>query len=122
MHQLLLDLAPLPAASLSNFAVGRNAEVLRALRAWLAGDEEPILYLWGPPGSGKSHLLSGAVVESRSQGTDVLSVPVSVLCASHGRARIGTALAIDDVQAVSEAGQAALFTLLNRAAQSELRL
>jgi len=121
MQQLLLDLAPLPAASLDNFAVGRNAEPLRALRAWLAGDGERVLYLWGPPGSGKTHLLRGAAASQR-QGAQAVLLPASELAEDDRRIQVGTHLAIDDVQSASPAGQAALFTLLNRAAQGELNL
>jgi DnaA family protein len=122
MQQLLLDLAPVPAATLDNFAPGRNAEPLRALRTWLAGHGEPTLYLWGPPGSGKTHLLSGAAAEARSQGIDTLLVAAPELGDGGGWTHIPARLAIDDVHVLSPAGQAALFTLLNRAVQGELRL
>jgi DnaA-homolog protein len=122
MQQLLLDLAPLPAAALDNFAVGRNAELLRALRAWLAGDGERILYLWGPPASGKTHLLRGAAAASQSQGADTVLVPASELSMDDRRVQVCTRLAIDDVHTASSTGQAALFTLLNGAAQRDLRL
>ena len=46
-----------PAASLENFVVGQNTELLARLRAL----EIPrVLYLWGEAGSGKTHLV-GAV-------------------------------------------------------------
>lgn len=44
-----------PPASLDNFVVGRNQEVLLHLRRC---DFPTMLYLWGAPGTGKSHLLS----------------------------------------------------------------
>lgn len=120
MQQLLLDLVPVPAPTLDNFAPGRNAEPLRALRAWLAGSAEAALYLWGPPGAGKTHLLSGAVEQARA--VDLRFLAASELDAVSGDLHTGTWLAIDDVDALSARGQAALFTLLNRAAQGELRL
>ncbi len=122
MQQLLLDLVPVPAPTLDNFAPGRNAEPLRALRAWLAGSAEATLYLWGPPGSGKTHLLSGGADQARAPAVDVRFLPASELDAAGGDLRTGAWLAIDDVDTLSAAGQAALFTLLNRAAQGELRL
>jgi DnaA family protein len=122
MQQLLLDLVPVPAPTLDNFAPGRNAEPLRALRAWLAGSAEPALYLWGPPGSGKTHLLSGAAEHSRARAVDLRLLAASDLDAVAGELDAGAWLAIDDVDTLSVAGQAALFTLLNRTAQGELRL
>jgi DnaA family protein len=120
MQQLLLDLVPVPAPTLDNFAPGRNAEPLRALRAWLAASAEAALYLWGPPGSGKTHLLSGAAAQARAVGVRFFAA--AELDAVSGDLPAGAWLAIDDVDALSAAGQAALFTLLNRAAQGELRL
>ncbi len=59
MKQLLLDIQPAPLPTLDNFVVGRNAEALNSLRNALSGDAGPsFIYLWGPGGSGKSHLLS----------------------------------------------------------------
>lgn len=122
MQQLLLDLAPVPAPTLDNFATGRNAEPLRALRTWLAGHGEPTLYIWGPPGAGKTHLLGGTAAEARSQGVDILFVAAPELGGGGGWTHMPARLAIDDVQVLSPAGQASLFTLLNRAVQGELRL
>lgn len=122
MQQLLLDLVPVSAPTLDNFAPGRNAEPLRALRAWLAGGAEPALYLWGPPGSGKTHLLSGAVEQGRGGAVEVRFVAASELDAVGSEVPGGAWLAIDDVDTLSAPGQAALFTLLNRAAHGELRL
>ncbi len=122
MQQLLLDLAPVPAPTLDNFAPGRNGEPLRALRAWLAGRGEPTLYLWGPPGSGKTHLLRGAAAEAQSRGSDIRFASAPELGAAAGWTEAPAWLVIDDVHAVSAAGEASLFTLLNRAVHGELRL
>src|SRR2546427_687067 len=58
MQQLLLELAPPPPPTLENFSAGRNGAALRALREALA-DGERFVFLWGPGGSGKTHLLRG---------------------------------------------------------------
>ena len=66
MSQLLLDIAPDGQPTLDNFVVGRNLELLAALRHALAGDgSERSFYLWGEPGSGKSHLLQACVSAAR---------------------------------------------------------
>ncbi|MGH8482690.1 MAG: DnaA regulatory inactivator Hda, partial [Nevskiaceae bacterium] len=44
-------------ASFETYCAGPNAETVAALRAVLAPDAPPVLLLYGPPGSGKSHLL-----------------------------------------------------------------
>jgi DnaA family protein len=57
VNQLLLDLARPQPQTLNNFAAGHNSELLALLTAWLQGTTaERCVYLWGVPGSGKSHL------------------------------------------------------------------
>lgn len=121
MQQLLLDLAPVPAATLGNFAPGRNAEPVRALRAWVSGAGEPVVYLWGPPGSGKTHLLSGAAGEAQTRGVDARFITASEFDAAD-RMQAPPWLALDDVHTLPARGQAALFTLLNRSGHGEVRL
>ena len=56
MQQLLLELAPPPPPTLDNFSPGKNGAALKALREALE-DGERFVFLWGPGGSGKTHLL-----------------------------------------------------------------
>ena len=59
MKQLLLDIAADVPPTLDNFLPGRNAELLHALKTILQGGVgERFIYIWGEPGSGRSHLLS----------------------------------------------------------------
>lgn len=60
MRQLALDITSSPAPSFDNFVVGRNAEVVAHVRAAVAGIGERFVYLWGEPGSGRTHLLKAA--------------------------------------------------------------
>ena len=46
--------------SLDNFVPGRNGEAFEAVRASAAGRGDRYLYVAGPPGTGKSHLLVAA--------------------------------------------------------------
>ncbi|NJM32404.1 MAG: AAA family ATPase [Limnobacter sp.] len=65
MQQLLLDVFTPPKPTLVNFLVGDNAQVINALDALAqhhqgaqAGSPDfPVIYLYGSPGCGKSHLL-----------------------------------------------------------------
>ncbi len=55
--QLPLTLGPKDCACFESFFPGRNGEVLENLRRAVAAPGEPVLYLWGGSGTGKSHLL-----------------------------------------------------------------
>ncbi|MBL8541946.1 MAG: DnaA regulatory inactivator Hda, partial [Betaproteobacteria bacterium] len=58
MKQLVLDLASPAEPTLDNFVAGPNAEALQAMRDLAAGARrDPVIYLFGPGGSGRTHLL-----------------------------------------------------------------
>lgn len=69
MKQLPLQMAEGPAPSFDNFLVGRNAQPVAHLR------QRPLpatpVYLWGPQGAGKSHLLQAAAAAMREEGARV---------------------------------------------------
>ncbi|WP_353092311.1 DnaA regulatory inactivator Hda [Methylibium sp.] len=69
MKQLPLLLGPGPAQSFENFAVGANAVAVGALRA--ASSSSTPLYVWGPAGAGKTHLLRALAREAAVQGRRV---------------------------------------------------
>jgi len=92
-RQLALPISSPPEPTLENFVTGANAELLARLRALAAGElAESVLYLWGEPGSGRSHLLAAS-------------------------ARPGLVVA-DDVERLDEAGQIALFSAINAAREA----
>jgi DnaA family protein len=103
---LILELLPEAAPSLDNFVAGGNGEAMTGLAAWLLPENrEPLLFLWGESGAGKTHLLRA----SEARYLDASSDP--------GLTGIGEALdfyAIDKIEALSETGQIALFNLFNR--------
>ena len=122
MEQLPLDLALAPAPTLDNFAPGPNAQVVALLRQWLDGAlDVRSLYLWGPEGAGKSHLLQAAVGAARAGGKSARYV-ASGMGFARGLADGMDLLAVDQAQSLSAPGQAALFTLLNEAGERGLRL
>lgn len=101
MSQMLLGIAPEWTPSLDNFVVGRNVELLAALRQ----AEQGAIYLWGETGSGKSHLLQAMVAQAAGQ--DVHYAESAVPAAA-------TVVAVDDVEVLDDAAQIALFELYNR--------
>jgi len=105
MRQLILDLRPDSPPDFANYLPGPNAEALAALRAHLPGQtREPVLYLWGEAGVGKSHLLRawaralGALLPAGDQ--PLPPPPVA-------------ALALDDVGTLDADNQIRLFSLIN---------
>jgi DnaA family protein len=107
MSQLLLDIAPDSQPTLDNFVVGRNLELLSALRHALAGSSERCFYVWGETGSGKTHLLQACVSVAQDMQQNAIyahgSVPQSA-----------AVVAVDDVEQLDDAAQIALFNLYNQ--------
>lgn len=92
MRQLPLPISPAAEPSLDNYVAGANAEALERVRALAAGRlKEAIVYLWGAPGSGRTHLLRAAA----SANTDIVIA--------------------DDVDTLEDAAQQALFIAINAA-------
>jgi len=92
MRQLPLEISPSAEASFDNFVPGENAEALARVRDLAAGKlREAIVYLWGEPGSGCSHLLRAA---------------------AHANASLVVA---DDVQSFDAEAQLRLFSTINAA-------
>lgn len=92
MQQLILDIAPAAEPDFDNFVAGPNAEALERVRALAQGElREAIVYLWGNPGSGRSHLLRAAL---------------------KANARL---VAADDVETLDGAAQQRLFVAINAA-------
>lgn len=119
MKQLVLDIAPPAPATLDNFMPGRNAELMQALHA-LIGGAEPQLYLWGAPGSGRSHLLRAAVAAARDRGLDAACVDAANFAAA--TTLPGDLLALDDVEALEADAQIRLFNCLNEVRAGRGRL
>ncbi len=95
MKQLLLDIQPPSAPTLDNFIPGSNAEALHSLKMAIDGaNEARFIYLWGAPGSGKSHLLQACHDLALER-----SLPLSV---------------VDDVNTLDEAAQIDLFNYFNQ--------
>ena len=113
MKQLALELSASADPSFGNFVIGANAEVVSALKALAGGDRaERFIYLWGPPGSGRGHLLSAVVAASVRKPASRISAPQ----AAERFADFPTEglLALDSVERLDANGQHGLFDLYNR--------
>ena len=73
MKQIALDIGLATAPAFSNFFTGPNNAALSHLQLWSGSQlRSPVpTYLWGEPGSGKTHLLKGAVSALQSQGARI---------------------------------------------------
>ncbi len=111
--QMLLDLKPEQQPTLDNFVIGANAELVERLRGLGDVGSFEALYLWGDPGCGKSHLLTATAT-----GADRRR-PVVSLNAAEAGAELplapGSLLVIDDIQALGDEAQIALFRAFNAA-------
>ncbi|MCD6041787.1 MAG: Sigma 54 interacting domain protein [Burkholderiales bacterium] len=92
MQQLVLDIGPPAEPDFDHTAAGPNGEAIARVRALAQGSlREAIVYLWGEPGSGRTHLLRAA-------------------------SRLNPALMVaDDVEALDPAAQQQLFVAINAA-------
>lgn len=92
MQQLPLEISPPAEPDFGNFLAGSNAEALARVRELAAGAlAEAVVYLWGEPGCGRTHLLRAA-----------------------RRANPGLVIA-DDVESLDATSQQALFAAINAA-------
>ena len=122
-RQLLLALHWDDAPTLEGFELGENGLAFEALSKLLATREGGAMYLWGPPASGKSHLLRAACRSVQQEGRWALHLtaqsPPSHWPALDAFTRFGSGalLAVDDVQDCAAWQQDLLFGLFNAARQ-----
>jgi DnaA-homolog protein len=114
LAQLALALKLADHASFETFVEGANAAAVRHVAAVAAGASD-VLWLWGPAGTGKTHLLQAAC-RAASKPTRAMYVPLAEVDASllSGLEAVDL-LALDDVQRVAGSAEweRSLFVLLN---------
>ena len=72
MKQLPLPILAEPPSTFDDFAAAGNEAVVQHLRVIASADAvAPPVYLWGPPGSGKTHLLRALLAQCRRAGRRV---------------------------------------------------
>jgi len=114
MHQIALDLHRVEDPTLENFVAGRNGEALACLRALreTTAAPVPLVYLWGEPGCGKTHLALAAAGAQRTLGADAPRAAFEALIDDAAERR--RIVAVLDVERLDAGRQSLLFHLINR--------
>ena len=120
-RQLLLNIRPEEAPSFANYVVGANAELLTRLGLQASPGAVGQIYLWGPPGSGRSHLLGALQTAALAAVRPVLSISGEDV-GDDLTAPAGALLIVDNVDRLSELAQIALFRVFNAARLQGLAL
>lgn len=120
--QLPLGIKLRDEATFANFYAGPNAAVVAAVRALAApGDTAGSqVYLWGAPGSGRSHLLQAACHEAAAAGLLAMYLPLQEVLSHDSSIFEGMEqfdlLCLDQIEALAgdPTWEEALFHLYNR--------
>ena len=122
VKQLTLDLHADAPPLLENFVAAANADLLAALyEAVPVADLPQHLFLWGDPGSGRSHLLRGVVTAAAQAGRPACYLQGAEVSDGLPEAA-NLLLAIDDVEALQAEAQVALCRAFNAARARRMTL
>lgn len=126
--QLVLDMSLQQPAAFENYIAGPNGEALRTVRQSAEQCGEPLVFLWGSSGVGKTHLLQAACNAAAQRGSSIVYLPLAQASSwdpaiFHGLERLAL-VCCDDVQGLARElhWQEALFHFLNRARDAETRV
>jgi DnaA family protein len=127
MEQLSLAVDLKPESDFAEYLPGPNAEAVAALSAWAACRGEPFLYLFGAPGTGKTHLLHAACRSATANRLAAVYLPLShagLDPSALDNLQHCALVALDDINAVAgDLGwERALFSLYNRLREAGCRL
>ena len=114
MRQIPLAIGPEPLPTFNSFVVGANAaalDYLQALSNASANPSPPPVYLWGPPGSGKTHLLRALAYRLQQTGARVGWFAAGDP-APWAWVKGWSLIVIDDCAELDEVAQQAAFALL----------
>lgn len=126
MEQLPLAVRPVDLAVFESFHAGENGALVHALREAALIDRRCIMWLWGPPGCGRTHLLQATTALAHQSGRRAACLalgeplPAGVL---EGLETLDL-LCLDDMQAVAgrDDWEHALFRLYEALRQRGARL
>lgn len=123
MEQLVFELAAPSAPRLSNFLPGRNAELVAALKRFVAGGEnETGMLIWGAPAAGKTHLLAAAIAHAQERGMSARLFEHPDAIDERDVAAAIELVAIDRIDEASPAAAGRIFTLYNALKSGRARL
>lgn len=126
--QLPLALALRHPPRLEDFIVGGNQTAITALARSLEADGERLIFISGPTGSGRTHLLSGQCAAAEAAGLRCAYLPLrehrDLATEMLEGIEALDLIAIDDVEAIagSSRWERALFGLFNRCREQDTRL
>lgn len=123
--QGVLDLVPARRQTFENFIIGDNAELVALLADAGGSATDRFVYLWGAPGSGRTHLLRAALdvagdgVETGARYMDLQApdAPLGIELLVDEQDRPVARLALDNVDALDAGGEQRLFNLYNTVRQ-----
>jgi DnaA family protein len=124
MKQLPLEIRLADHAVFGSFWSGSNGALVHALEEMARDGRQGVLWLWGGPGAGKSHLLQAAVAAAGTAGRRTAYLPLRPDAGIPPEALEGLGgldlVALDDVDAVAgdPAWERALFRLWEELRQS----
>lgn len=128
MRQLPLGVQLGVSLRFDTFAAGANVEAVEALRRLAGGTARTPVWIYGPAGAGKSHLLQATCAAASDAGGASAWLPLAQVSAEgpallDGFERLDL-VALDDLDAVAgdRAWEAALFTFYNGLAEQGGRL
>jgi DnaA family protein len=111
-RQLVLNIQPEAEPRFDNFMPGDNLELLLALDTLARGElKESVVYIWGAPGSGRSHLLKAVCAEAGRHGRSACFAETSADLPED----LPPLLVVDDVDGLDAEAQIRLFSLINQA-------
>jgi DnaA family protein len=122
--QLSLNVRLKDSSSFDNFYPGRNREALERLRsicrATGANASDRVMFLWGPAGCGRTHLLQAACRAAQETGGRAFYLPLAAAAELTPQVledvEYAALVCLDDIEAVSgqDAWERALFALFER--------
>ena len=122
MNQLGLPISLNSSMLLENFVA--NEELLRLINQLFLNQKSSELYIYGASGSGKTHVLQGAVLKSLADDKNALYIDCSDSLPEHLVDFIDqiSLISFDNVHLIAHENEEIFFDLFNRARQSEVNI